>query len=32
MRIDLNSDLGESLGAWSMGNDAAMLALGSSAT
>ena len=23
--IDLNSDLGESLGAWSMGDDAAML-------
>lgn len=29
--IDLNSDLGESLGAWSMGDDAAMLALVSSA-
>ena len=25
MQIDLNSDLGESFGAWSMGNDAAML-------
>ncbi|CAB3628373.1 LamB/YcsF family protein [Achromobacter pestifer] len=29
--IDLNSDLGESLGAWSMGDDASMLALVSSA-
>lgn len=29
--IDLNSDLGESLGAWTMGDDAAMLALVSSA-
>ena len=29
--IDLNSDLGESLGAWSMGDDAAMLDIGSSA-
>ena len=29
--IDLNSDLGESLGAWNMGDDAAMLALVSSA-
>jgi 5-oxoprolinase (ATP-hydrolysing) subunit A len=31
MRIDLNSDLGESLGAWRMGDDAAMLAIVSSA-
>lgn len=31
VRIDLNSDLGESLGAWNMGDDAAMLALVSSA-
>lgn len=31
MNIDLNSDLGESFGAWSMGDDAAMLALVSSA-
>lgn len=30
-RIDLNSDLGESLGAWRMGDDAAMLQLVSSA-
>lgn len=30
-RIDLNSDLGESLGAWTMGDDAAMLRLVSSA-
>lgn len=30
-RIDLNSDLGESFGAWRMGDDAAMLALVSSA-
>lgn len=29
--IDLNSDLGESLGAWSMGDDAAMLGIVSSA-
>ena len=29
--IDLNSDLGESLGAWSMGDDAAMLAIVTSA-
>ncbi|KAG1270548.1 hypothetical protein G6F65_013028 [Rhizopus arrhizus] len=29
--IDLNSDLGESLGAWTMGDDAAMLGLVSSA-
>ena len=29
--IDLNSDLGESLGAWTMGDDAAMLAIVSSA-
>ncbi|GAB2485375.1 5-oxoprolinase subunit PxpA [Comamonas humi] len=29
--IDLNSDLGESLGAWSMGDDAAMLSIVSSA-
>lgn len=31
MRIDLNSDLGESLGAWTMGDDAAMLSIVSSA-
>ena len=31
MRIDLNSDLGESLGAWRMGDDAAMLGIVSSA-
>ena len=31
MQIDLNSDLGESLGAWQMGDDEAMLALVSSA-
>lgn len=31
MQIDLNSDLGESFGAWSMGNDAAMLEIVSSA-
>ncbi len=31
MQIDLNSDLGESLGAWTMGDDEAMLALVSSA-
>lgn len=31
MKIDLNSDLGESLGAWRMGDDAAMLGLVSSA-
>jgi UPF0271 protein len=31
MHIDLNSDLGESLGAWTMGDDAAMLAIVSSA-
>ncbi len=30
-QIDLNSDLGESFGAWSMGNDAAMLDIVSSA-
>ncbi|MBN9054609.1 MAG: LamB/YcsF family protein, partial [Rhizobiales bacterium] len=29
--IDLNSDLGESYGAWRMGDDAAMLAVVSSA-
>ena len=29
--IDLNSDLGESFGAWRMGDDAAMLAIVSSA-
>ncbi|OLP61873.1 hypothetical protein BJF93_19510 [Xaviernesmea oryzae] len=29
--IDLNSDLGESYGAWTMGDDAAMLAIVSSA-
>jgi UPF0271 protein len=31
MNIDLNSDLGESLGAWRMGDDAALLAIVSSA-
>ena len=31
MKIDLNSDLGESLGAWRMGDDAAMLGIVSSA-
>jgi 5-oxoprolinase (ATP-hydrolysing) subunit A len=31
MKIDLNSDLGESLGEWSMGDDAAMLEVVSSA-
>ncbi len=31
MHIDLNSDLGESFGTWSMGNDAAMLDIVSSA-
>jgi len=31
MRIDLNSDLGESLGPWRMGDDAAMLGIVSSA-
>ncbi|MET3178398.1 UNVERIFIED_ORG: UPF0271 protein [Variovorax guangxiensis] len=31
MNIDLNSDLGESLGAWRMGDDASMLSLVSSA-
>ena len=31
MQIDLNSDLGESLGAWIMGDDAAMLSIVSSA-
>lgn len=31
MKIDLNSDLGESLGAWHMGDDAAMLDIVSSA-
>jgi UPF0271 protein len=31
MRIDLNSDLGESFGPWTMGNDAAMLDLVTSA-
>lgn len=31
MQIDLNSDLGESFGAWRMGDDAAMLTLVSSA-
>ena len=31
MRIDLNSDMGESFGAWSMGDDAAMLSIISSA-
>ena len=29
--IDLNSDLGESFGAWDMGNDEAMLAIVTSA-
>lgn len=31
MRIDLNSDMGESFGAWSMGDDAAMLGIVTSA-
>jgi 5-oxoprolinase (ATP-hydrolysing) subunit A len=31
MRIDLNADLGESFGAWTMGDDAAMLAIVTSA-
>ena len=31
MKMDLNSDLGESLGAWRMGDDAAMLSIVSSA-
>jgi len=31
MKMDLNSDLGESLGAWRMGDDAAMLGIVSSA-
>jgi len=31
MRIDINSDLGESLGSWRMGDDAAMLGIISSA-
>ncbi|RYF53150.1 MAG: LamB/YcsF family protein, partial [Comamonadaceae bacterium] len=31
MHIDLNSDLGESLGAWHMGDDAAMLRIVTSA-
>ena len=31
MRIDLNSDLGEGLGPWAMGDDAAMLDLVTSA-
>ena len=31
MKIDLNSDLGESFGPWQMGNDAAMLQLVNSA-
>lgn len=31
LTMDLNSDLGESLGAWSMGDDAAMLSIVSSA-
>lgn len=31
MHIDLNSDLGESFGSWTMGNDSALLALVSSA-
>ena len=31
MKIDLNSDLGESLGGWRMGDDAAMLDIVSSA-
>ncbi len=31
MRIDLNADMGESFGAWTMGDDAAMLAIVSSA-
>ena len=31
MRIDLNSDMGESFGAWTMGDDDAMLHIVSSA-
>ncbi|MEQ1650555.1 MAG: 5-oxoprolinase subunit PxpA, partial [Hyphomicrobiaceae bacterium] len=31
MRIDLNSDMGESFGAWTMGDDAAMLGIVSTA-
>ena len=31
LAMDLNSDLGESLGAWTMGDDAAMLQIVSSA-
>ena len=31
MKMDLNSDLGESFGAWTMGDDAAMLDIVSSA-
>ncbi len=31
MKVDLNSDLGESFGAWTMGNDAAMLDIVTSA-
>ena len=31
MRVDLNSDMGESYGAWSMGDDAAMLSIVTSA-
>lgn len=31
MRVDLNSDMGESFGAWTMGDDAAMLAIVTSA-
>ena len=31
LTMDLNSDLGESLGAWTMGDDAAMLSIVSSA-
>ena len=27
MKVNLNSDLGESFGAWNMGDDAAMLAV-----
>ena len=32
MRVDLNSDLGESFGAWKMGDDDAMLGIVTSAS
>ena len=31
LKVNLNSDLGESFGAWSMGDDAAMLSVVTSA-